>query len=176
MFAVVDIAGMQIEIKPGEIIPIQFQNVDEDTILDFNKIILASDDEKTLVGSPYLNGTVQLKVLAHGRDKKVIVFKKKRRKGYRRLNGHRQWFSLVGVTKFEIEGFEVEEVDIDLNALLETQDYEKEVIEEEEIIESEETKSVKTEIDEDINEDDNNIEEDDIDDDEDSDEKKKYIL
>jgi large subunit ribosomal protein L21 len=64
----------------------------------FEDVLLASDGEKVQVGAPTVDGaTVKAEVIRHGRDRKIIVFKRKRRKGYRRKQGHRQGFTEIRV-------------------------------------------------------------------------------
>jgi large subunit ribosomal protein L21 len=69
------------------------------SIIKFERVLLISDDKKVKVGNPTVKGTsVQAKVLGHSKDEKVIVFKKKRRKGYRVRRGHRQQYTQVEIT------------------------------------------------------------------------------
>ena len=98
MFAIVTISGKQYRVKEGDQIKIaNLENQVGDKI-EFDKILLLENSKKLTVGEPYVNDTiVSATVLKHGRDRKVIIFKKKRRKGYRRKNGHRQSFSLVQI-------------------------------------------------------------------------------
>ena len=98
MFAIVTISGTQYRVKEGDQIKIaNLENQVGDKI-EFDKILLLENSKKLTVGEPYVNDTiVSATVLKHGRDRKVIIFKKKRRKGYRRKNGHRQSFSLVQI-------------------------------------------------------------------------------
>ncbi|MCU0453647.1 MAG: 50S ribosomal protein L21 [Bacteroidetes bacterium] len=66
----------------------------------FDKVLLKSDEAETTVGSPYLTGSfVEAKVLKHAKDDKVTVFKKKKRKGYKVLRGHRQNYTQVEIVK-----------------------------------------------------------------------------
>ncbi|HMN25222.1 MAG TPA: 50S ribosomal protein L21, partial [Ignavibacteriaceae bacterium] len=68
--------------------------------ITFDQVLLLSDGKETKVGSPVVKGAkVTAKVLSHLKDEKVIVFKKKRRKGYRKLNGHRQQLTRIEVTQ-----------------------------------------------------------------------------
>jgi large subunit ribosomal protein L21 len=78
------------DIEPGESIT-------------FDDVLLTSDGTEVQVGAPVLDGaTVKAEVLRHGRDKKIIVFKRKRRKGYRRKQGHRQGFTEVRVDEITV--------------------------------------------------------------------------
>ena len=106
MFALVEIAGQQFEVKPSEIVKAPFLNLEPGSNVEFTKVLLASDDEKIEIGKPYIEGKVGAEILEHIKDKKVLVFHKKKRKGYRKLNGHRQLFTNILINNFEIPGFE----------------------------------------------------------------------
>jgi large subunit ribosomal protein L21 len=94
MFAVVDIAGQQF--KVSEKIQYYVPKLNEVT---FKNVLLLSDENGTKVGNPFLEGVeVKAKVLAHAKDDKVIVFKKKRRTGYDKKNGHRQQLTRIEIT------------------------------------------------------------------------------
>jgi len=68
--------------------------------VSFDRVLLAGEGEEVRVGSPLVEGaSVEAEVLRHGRDKKIIVFKRKRRKGYRRKNGHRQGFTEIRIAE-----------------------------------------------------------------------------
>ena len=98
MFAIVTISGKQYRVKEGDQIKIANLGNQVGDKIEFDKILLLENSKKLTVGEPYVNDiTVSATVLKHGRDRKVIIFKKKRRKGYRRKNGHRQSFSLVQI-------------------------------------------------------------------------------
>ncbi len=126
MYAIVEIAGSQFEVEPGDIIEVPLLDSLPEEKVVFDKILVAGNDEKTIIGEPYITGTVEAEILEHFRGNKILVFKKKRRKGHRKLNGHRQWYSLIGLTKFDIDGFNIEEVEIELN----DEEVEEEIIDE----------------------------------------------
>lgn len=91
MYAIVDIAGQQFKIEKDLKIYVNrlANEVGED--VEFDKVLLVADDKKIEVGAPVVNGAkVKAKILAHVKSDKILVFKKKRRKGYQKLNGHRQ--------------------------------------------------------------------------------------
>ena len=70
--------------------------------IELEKILYTNDSKKKEFGSPYLDGlTISAEILSHGRDKKVVVFKMKRRKGYQVKKGHRQDFTMVKISKFK---------------------------------------------------------------------------
>ncbi len=99
MFAVVDIAGQQFKVEKSQTLFVHRLPGEEGTEVAFDKVLLVADDAKISVGAPYVAGTkVSAKILSHLKGDKVIVFKKKRRKGYKKKNGHRQSF-----TKIQIE-------------------------------------------------------------------------
>ncbi len=100
MFAVVDVAGQQLKVSPAErvFVPRLADNVG--STVQFDRVLLVSDDNKVSIGNPLVkNVTVQAKVLDHVKDETVIVFKKKKRKGYRSRRGHRQQYTEVEITK-----------------------------------------------------------------------------
>lgn len=100
MYAIVDIAGQQFKVEKGQQIFVHHLDSKEGDALSFDKVLLVDNDGKTTVGSPTVKGaSVSAKVLSHVKGDKVLIFKKKRRKGYQTLNGHRQQF-----TKIEISG------------------------------------------------------------------------
>jgi large subunit ribosomal protein L21 len=99
MFAVVDIAGQQHKVSPSERIFVpRLKQTIGDTVT-FDRVLLVSDDKSVKVGNPVVNNvTVAAKVLSHVKDDTVIVFKKKRRKGYRLRRGHRQQYTEIEIT------------------------------------------------------------------------------
>ena len=98
MYAIVEIAGQQFKVEEGKKIFVHRLETEKDTILEFDRILLVEDNDKILIGEPTIeNFIVEGKVLDHVRGDKVIVFKKKKKKGYRVKNGHRQNFSEVEI-------------------------------------------------------------------------------
>jgi large subunit ribosomal protein L21 len=98
MYVIVEIAGQQFKVEEGKKIFVHRLEAEVDTILEFDKVLLVDDNDKVLVGEPTVdNFIVEGKVLDHVRGDKVIVFKKKRKKGYRVKNGHRQNFSQIEI-------------------------------------------------------------------------------
>ena len=103
MFAVVNIAGKQYRVSQGDKVKVSSLETEAGKKVKFDQVLLTDDGKKVQVGTPTLKGvTVSGTVLNHGRDRKVIIFKKKRRKGYRRKNGHRQNFSLVQIDTISV--------------------------------------------------------------------------
>ena len=99
MYAVVEIAGQQFRVNPSEKLYVPKLEGDVDSVVKFDKVLLLSNDKEIKVGNPVIKGsTVVAKVLGHVKDDKVIVFKKKRRKGYRVTRGHRQQYTQIEIT------------------------------------------------------------------------------
>ena len=91
MYAVVEIQGSQFKVEKDQKLFVNRINAKEGSKISFDNVLLLDDGKKVQVGKPNLSGTsVEAKVVAHIKDDKVIVFKKKRRKGYKVKNGHRQ--------------------------------------------------------------------------------------
>ena len=105
MFAVVTIAGFQEMVQVGDKVRVAKLDTDAGKTVSFDQVLLVSDGKDATVGSPTIDGaTVDAKVLSHGRDKKIRVFKMLRRKRYRRTHGHRQDFTEVEITKINAKG------------------------------------------------------------------------
>jgi large subunit ribosomal protein L21 len=102
MYAVVEIAGQQFAVKPNQTLNVPHLDSNVGDSVEFTNILLASDNGKVSVGTPYLKGSVKATVKEHGKDKKVLVFHKKRRKGYQKLNGHRQLFTSITINDIKI--------------------------------------------------------------------------
>ena len=91
MYAVVEIQGSQFKVKKDQKLFVNRIDAKEGSKVSFDNVLLVDDGKKVQVGKPNLSGkSVEAKVIAHKKDDKVIVFKKKRRKGYKVKNGHRQ--------------------------------------------------------------------------------------
>jgi large subunit ribosomal protein L21 len=102
MYAIVEIAGQQFKVSKDQSIFVHRLEGEEGSSVDFSKVLLIEDGSKINVGTPVVEGAkVSAKILTHLRGDKVIVFKKKRRKGYRKRNGHRQY-----MTKIQIENIQ----------------------------------------------------------------------
>ena len=91
MYAVVEIQGSQFKVSKDQKLYVNRIDAKEGSKVSFDNVLLIDDGKKVQVGKPALSGTsVEAKVVSHLKDDKVIVFKKKRRKGYKVKNGHRQ--------------------------------------------------------------------------------------
>lgn len=98
MYAIVEIAGQQFKVEKGEKIFVHRLANDEGAEVTFDQVLLIDNEGKISIGEPLVEGAfVEGKVLSHVKGDKVIVFKKKRRKGYQKSNGHRQLFSSVEI-------------------------------------------------------------------------------
>ena len=96
MYAIVEIAGQQFKAEKGRKLYVNRLKGEENSLLSFDKVLLIDNDGQVKVGSPVVEGaSVSVKILRHLKDDKVIVFKKKRRKGYKVKNGHRQYLTQV---------------------------------------------------------------------------------
>ncbi len=100
MYAIVDIAGQQFKVEKDQKLYVHRLEVEEGKKVSFDKVLLIDTGTKVSVGDPVVKGAaVEAKVISHMKADKVLVFKKKRRKGYQKLNGHRQY-----MTQIQIEG------------------------------------------------------------------------
>lgn len=105
MFAVVNIAGCQVRVEKGRTLRVPKLALETGAQERFPKVLLVSDAGNTSTGKPFVEGAaVEATVLGHGRGEKVIVFKMKRRKKYRRRNGHRQEFTEIRVDEITAPG------------------------------------------------------------------------
>ena len=90
MFAIVEISGQQFKVAKDDTLFVNRLDRKKGDLISLDKVLLTADNKKVSVGTPVLqNTTVEIEVLRHLKDDKVIVFKKKRRKGYKVKNGHR---------------------------------------------------------------------------------------
>lgn len=105
MYAIIDAAGFQVKVTPGETIKVQKLTHSDDMHVVFDKVLLVSKDETTMVGSPYVkNASVKAEILKDDKARKVIIFKKKPRKGHKKLRGHRQQYSLIKIQDIVVGG------------------------------------------------------------------------
>jgi len=103
MYAIVESGGTQHKVSEGDIIRVERLAEEAGSDLTLDKVLLVRKGDETLVGSPYVeNATVTAQRLADGLGDKIIVYKKRRRTKYRRLNGHRQQFTEVQIKKISI--------------------------------------------------------------------------
>ena len=102
MYAVIETGGKQYRVAPGQDLKVEKLPADVGENVIFDKVLLTSDGEKTQIGKPYLeNAKVSGRLMSQSRDRKVIVFKFRRRKRYRKKIGHRQDFALVKIQEIQ---------------------------------------------------------------------------
>lgn len=98
MYAIVEIAGQQLKVEKEAKVYVNKMEAKIDSKVDFDRVLLIDNEGKVKVGKPTVDGAkVSAKVLAHVKGDKVMVFKKKRRKGYKVKNGHRQEFTQIQI-------------------------------------------------------------------------------
>jgi len=103
MYAVFRTGDKQFRAEPGFSIRIPTLDVEPGETVVFDDVLLASDGSDVKVGTPVVDGaSVTAEVVKHGRDKKVVVFKRKRRKGYRKKNTHRQGFTEIKIAEIAV--------------------------------------------------------------------------
>jgi len=103
MYAIVEIAGQQFKVQKDQKIFVHRLDAEEGKKVSFDKVLLVDNDGKVTLGAPAIAGaTVSAKVEEHVKGDKVIVFRKKRRKGYRKKNGHRQSFTALTISDIKI--------------------------------------------------------------------------
>ncbi len=103
MYAVVNIQGFQFKVEEGQSLYVNRLSNEPGDSIELGEVLLVDQDGAVSVGKPYLEGaSVKAKVLEHLKDDKVIVFKKKRRKGYRVKNGHRQALSQIEIESITV--------------------------------------------------------------------------
>lgn len=99
MFAIIKTGGKQYCVKPGDVLKVEKLEVEPSEIVSLSDVLMTSSDNgDVVVGNPVISGaSVNAEVMRHMRNKKIIVFKKKRRHNYRRKNGHRQWMTVLRI-------------------------------------------------------------------------------
>ena len=103
MYAIIESCGRQYKISEGDVVFFEKLDVEEGKKITFDHVVLVSDDKKIEVGSPYVKGVkVEGKVVAHGKHKKILVYKYKAKKNERKLQGHRQPYTKVEITSIKV--------------------------------------------------------------------------
>ena len=103
MYAIVNISGKQFKAEKGSKLCIPKQELDEGKKLVIDDVLMIHDGKTAKFGSPKLVGAkVTATVIDHGRERKILVYKKKRRKGYQRKNGHRQWYTNIEIQNIQV--------------------------------------------------------------------------
>ena len=100
MYAIVETGGKQYKLEEGRYVDIELVDGEENDKVVFDKVVMLVNGAKSKVGAPYVDkASVEGKIVKHDKDKKVIVFNQRAKKGYRKKQGHRQFFTRVMVTK-----------------------------------------------------------------------------
>ena len=103
MYAIIESCGKQYKVAEGDVVFFEKLDTEEGKKVSFDKVVLVSNDKKVEVGAPYVKGVkVEGKVLANGKAKKIIVYKYKAKKNYRRTQGHRQPYTKVEITSIKL--------------------------------------------------------------------------
>lgn len=111
MYAIIESCGKQYKVAQGDVVFFEKLDAEEGKKVTFDKVILVSEEGKVQVGTPYVKGVkVEGKVVSHGKGKKIIVFKMKAKKNYRRTQGHRQPYTKVEITKIKTAAKKAEKV------------------------------------------------------------------
>jgi large subunit ribosomal protein L21 len=98
MYAIVEIAGQQFKVQKDQQLYVHRLDAEEGKKVTFDNVLLTDDNGKVEVGAPVIKGvSVNAKVIKHLKGDKVLVFKKKRRKGFQKMNGHRQSFTQIQI-------------------------------------------------------------------------------
>jgi large subunit ribosomal protein L21 len=112
MYAIIESCGKQYKVAEGDVVFFEKLDAEEGKTVKFDKVVLVSDDGKVQVGNPYVKGVkVEGKVVAHGKAKKIIVFKMKAKANYRRKYGHRQPYTKVEITGIKTTAKKAEKVE-----------------------------------------------------------------
>ena len=109
MYAIIESCGKQYKVAEGDVVFFEKLDVEEGKKVTFDQVVLVSDNGKIEVGAPYVKGVkVEGKVVAHGKGKKILVYKYKAKKNYRRTQGHRQPYTKVEISKIKTVAQKVE--------------------------------------------------------------------
>ncbi len=112
MYAIIESCGKQYKVQEGEVVFFEKLDAEEGKKVTFDKVVLVSEEGKVQVGNPYVKGVkVEGKVISHGKAKKIIVFKMKPKKNYRRKQGHRQPYTKVEITSIKLASKKAEKTE-----------------------------------------------------------------
>ena len=102
MYAIIESCGRQYKVAEGDVVFFEKLDAEEGKKVTFSDVVLVSEEGKVQIGNPYVKGVkVEGKVISHGKGKKIIVFKMKAKKNYRRKQGHRQPYTKVEITSIK---------------------------------------------------------------------------
>lgn len=100
MYAIIETGGKQYKVQEGDVVFVEKLAADEGSAYTFDKVLAVADGDNVTFGAPVVAGaSVSAKVMGHGKDKKIIVFKFKAKKGFRKKQGHRQPYTKVQIEK-----------------------------------------------------------------------------
>lgn len=103
MYAIIRTGGKQYRAEPGKTLRIPSVDIEPGEVLQFEDVLLGADGDTVKIGTPGLSGaSVSAEVVRHGKGEKIVIFKHKRRKNYRRKQGHRQKFTEVRVNEINL--------------------------------------------------------------------------
>lgn len=103
MFAILKTGGKQFTVKPGDVITVEKLNANKGSIVNFDNVLAVSNEDDFILGSPNVDGVVvEAEILEQLRGDKIIVFKKKRRKDYKKKQGHRQYLTKVKIKDIKV--------------------------------------------------------------------------
>ena len=102
MYAVIKTGGKQYKVQEGDVLHVERLDGDKGTDVEFNDVLMYSDGETVTLGEPVLESAlVKAQIIEQAKNKKVLVFKYKRRKGYRRMKGHRQYYTAIKIDSIQ---------------------------------------------------------------------------
>lgn len=102
MYAILEAGGRQHRVTVGEKLKVELIAAEAGSEVSFDKVLMVKNGEELKIGRPYVDGAlVKAQVIEHGKGKKVIIFKYRRKKDYRRKQGHRQPYTLLEITAIE---------------------------------------------------------------------------
>jgi large subunit ribosomal protein L21 len=105
MYAIVEASGKQFRVSSGDTIRVEKLAAEPGSMVDLERVIAIIDGQKTVLGTPYVKGAeVKAEVVASGKDKKVLVYKKRPRRVYEKLRGHRQPFTTLKIKEVSFGG------------------------------------------------------------------------
>lgn len=105
MYAIIETGGKQYKVSSGDTIKVDRLALEQGSTINMDKVLAVMDGTRTIVGAPYVSGaSVKAEVMDNIKAKKVIVFKQRPRKGYRKLRGHRQQMSVVKINEVNFGG------------------------------------------------------------------------
>ena len=113
MYAIVEAGGKQYQVEEGRYLKVDLMDGEVDSKVVFDKVVMLVNGKKSKVGQPYVkNATAEGKILGHGKEKKIIVYKQRPKKGYRVKRGHRQEFSRVMINKIRTTASKATKADV----------------------------------------------------------------